>query len=343
VPEGAWQSRRAPPRVLTAFWATPIVRGLRPTPGCGPRRPPEIGPGPLPSPRTTPAASQMSAIGRIFIVLNLILAAAFLGWAAQANGSIQNYKQKYEAEVAGRKQDAADHEDALSALRLQVADLTEDARSANGARDTAKALADSLQGQLDDAQRENGAMQGKLDEIASTLGDYNATITQLMQEKDSAVQRANDAERARDDATAASQKAEMAKRDAEDATTQAKAQIAKLQEANAQLTKKADSLDTEINSIVATYNIDRSNVEPQKQIEGAVLEARFDIQPGLVMLNVGQDAGVKRGNTFHIYRGGQYKGKVRVENVQKDYCSAVVVGLAEGRTITQGDRASTVL
>ncbi len=285
----------------------------------------------------------MSAIGRIFIVLNLILAAAFLGWTAQANGSIQDYKSQLADEKAARDADASAHEEALSALRIQVSDLTEDARSANGGRDTQKALAENLQGQLDDAQRQNGVMQAKLDEIASTLGDYNDTITQLIQEKDGATQRANDAERARDDAVAAAQASELAKRDAVDATAAATAQIAQLQEANAKLTAKASSLDTEINTLVAVHGIERGKFEAVAQIDAAVLEARFDLEPGLVMLNVGEGSGVKRGNTFHIYRGGQYKGKVRVENVQSTYCSAVVVGMAEGRTITQGDRASTVL
>ena len=40
----------------------------------------------------------MSAIGRIFLVLNLILAALFLGWASTSLATSAEYKQKYEDE-----------------------------------------------------------------------------------------------------------------------------------------------------------------------------------------------------------------------------------------------------
>ena len=285
----------------------------------------------------------MSAIGRIFIVLNLILAAAFLGWASQAKGSIEDYKTKFDDEKAARAEEAKAADAASSKLRIEVSDLKDEARTANGARDTAVALSTNLQGQNDDAQSKNAGLQGRLDEIAATLGDYNDTISQLVQEKDNAVQRANDAERARDDANEAAQGAEMARRDADEAQNAANTQIAALTEANGALQDEVSSLNTQIQTIVAVTGIDVTQIAAVAPIDAAVLEARYDIEPGLVMLNVGNEAGVKRGYTFHVYRGGQYKGQVRVENVQANYCSAVIIGTQEGRTISQGDSASTVL
>ena len=38
----------------------------------------------------------MSPIGRIFIVLNLLLSAAFLGWASNALGTSQDWKTQAE-------------------------------------------------------------------------------------------------------------------------------------------------------------------------------------------------------------------------------------------------------
>ena len=40
----------------------------------------------------------MSPIGRIFTVLNLILAAAFLGWASNTLATSKQFKDKYETE-----------------------------------------------------------------------------------------------------------------------------------------------------------------------------------------------------------------------------------------------------
>ena len=77
--------------------------------------------------------------------------------------------------------------------------------------------------------------------------------------------------------------------------------------------------------------------------QAPVQRLHIDTDPGLVLLNVGRNSGVKRGYTFEIFRGNQYKGRVRVENVQDTFCSAIVTGVNEGRTISQGDRASTIL
>ena len=58
---------------------------------------------------------------------------------------------------------------------------------------------------------------------------------------------------------------------------------------------------------------------PFQKIEASVLAARFDLEPGLVMLNVGSSDAVKRGYAFHIYGDGQYKGQVKAESVQESF------------------------
>ena len=65
------------------------------------------------------------------------------------------------------------------------------------------------------------------------------------------------------------------------------------------------------------------------------------IQPGLVSINKGSNDGVLRGFVFDIYNGAQYKGRVRVETVQGDMCTAVILKTYEGRSIEQGDNAAT--
>ena len=79
----------------------------------------------------------------------------------------------------------------------------------------------------------------------------------------------------------------------------------------------------------------------QPQIDGAVMMVSHEIQPGLVSINRGEDAGVKRGFTFDIFSNGLYKGRVRVEDVQQDSCTAVIMRTYEDRIIEQGDTATT--
>ena len=285
----------------------------------------------------------MSAIGRIFIVLNLILSAAFLGWAAQAMGSADNYKEQLAQAVADQEAALAEKENELSALRVQKNDAQEEGRGFRDQRDQATAAKDGLESQLAEAKRANAAMQGELANIASTLGDYNDTIAQLTREKDAATQRAHEAENERDDATQSAQDAEMARRDAAEAKEAADVEIASLQEDSTRLDAKISELEATISTIVAVTGVDPSNVTVVPQLEASVLSSRTDLDPGLVMLNKGKADGVKRGWTFHIYRGGRYKGQVRVEDVQDKFCSAVVVGLHQGEPITTGDMATTVL
>jgi hypothetical protein len=285
----------------------------------------------------------MSAIGRIFIVLNLILSAAFLGWASQTLATTDDYKQQLADANEANATALAEKENEISDLNVRVGEMEDAQRKFRGERDTVTADRDGLRAQLDEEKRNNAQMRTQLDEINATLGDYNATIASLTSQKDAAVQRAHEAENARDDASAAAQAAELAKRDAEEASTMAQTRIGDLESANAKLTSQVSSLETRLTTLAAITGTDPSSVNAVPQIDAAVLEARFDLEPGLVMLNVGKNQDVQRGYTFHIYRGSQYKGQVRVENVQDRYCSAVVVGLASGKTITQGDRATTVL
>ena len=285
----------------------------------------------------------MSAIGRIFIVLNLVLAAAFLGWASSANGTTDNWKKKFNDEVAAKAEALAEKDAEISDLRGQISSLEDGQRTFREERDDAKARVTELEGALADAKRENADLGAKIAEINATLGDYNQTIASLVEAKDAAIERAHEAEKERDDAVDQAQAAELARRDAEEAANMASAKIAELEKANAQLSEKVSSLETEIGTLVAITGVSRNQFEAVPEIEGAVLEADTDSGTGLVVLNVGKDKGVKRGYVFHVYRGNQYKGEVRVENVQDGFCSAVVVGTANGRQIAQGDRATTIL
>jgi len=285
----------------------------------------------------------MSPIGRIFIVLNLVLSAFFLGWASTALATTEDWKGKHaEAEQAMAEAVAAKDAE-ISDLTIAKNDASEGQRKFREERDQIQTLADNLQGQLDGEKRRNDGMQGEISKIQASLGDFNTTIATLSGDKDRAVQRANDAENARDDAVQSQQDAEMAKRDAEEALVAANTSIGDLRVATTSLEDQVSSLNTRLMVLAEVTGTNIDDIMVQPQIEGAVLDVRYDLSPGLVMLNVGSDNEVQRGFTFEIYRGSTYKGRVRVENVQGKYCSAVIIDAKAGTTIAQGDRAATNL
>lgn len=285
----------------------------------------------------------MSATGRIFVVLNLILSAAFLGWASNALQTADDFKGDLADEQAAHQATRSASEEEISGLNIQLNTLRDDQRKFIGERDGLKTERDALQGQLDEEKRTNGQMRAQLAEIASTLGDYRDSIAQLGREKDAAVERAHAAENERDDATQAAQDAELERRNAEEARGRAEERIDELTQEIENLRSQLSATSSRLEAVVAKYNIPSEDLAAVPQIEAAVLEVRRDIPPGLVMLNVGQSAGVKRGYTFHVYRGGTYKGQVRVEGVEGENCSAIPVGGDLGATIQQGDSATTRL
>ena len=175
--------------------------------------------------------------------------------------------------------------------------------------------------------------------IKSTLGDYEATFTRITNEKDQAVQRAHEAEQARDDALTAQADAEAAQRDAEDAQRGLERQIADLEMSLTSANEQVASLDTRLQVLVETTGTSYEDILVQKKVDGAVLQV--DTNLGLVMLNVGGDDGVRKGYSFDVWSGNQYKGQVRVVNVQAGMCSALIENPIEGAPIRQGDSAST--
>jgi prefoldin subunit 5 len=281
----------------------------------------------------------MSPIGRIFIVLNLILSAAFVGWAANALGKAENYKDQITAAKKAHADEVAAKDKELSELQVQLTGVTEQQRSFREQRDSFEAESGRLKTQLDELKRANDTMQGNLTKIQSTLGDYNNSIAQLVQQKDAAIERAHEAERARDAAVSEKDAAMLAQRDAEEATSNANLKIGDLEAQKMALADEKELLQTRLDTLVAKTGVALPEVMVQKPIDALVLDVKKDLK--LVVLNKGQKDDVKVGYVFDIYRGSQYKGQVRITDVRETISSGVIS--IEKAAIGQGDSATTTL
>ena len=84
-----------------------------------------------------------------------------------------------------------------------------------------------------------------------------------------------------------------------------------------------------------------SGSDSDKPINAKVLSVRTDVN--VVLLSVGREDKVKEGYQFTVYNGGTYKGKVMVESVYPNMCSARILKelMADAQTIQEGDNAST--
>lgn len=80
---------------------------------------------------------------------------------------------------------------------------------------------------------------------------------------------------------------------------------------------------------------------PDVPINAKVLAVRPEVN--VVLLSVGREDLVREGYKFTVYNGGTYKGKVQVESVYPNMCSARILSdlQAEAQVILEGDSAST--
>jgi len=281
----------------------------------------------------------MSPIGRIFIVLNLILSAAFLGWAANALQKTEKYKDDLAAAKKAHADELAAKEKELADLGIELNGVKDQQRTFREQRDGFEAESNRLKTQLDELKRANDTMQGNLTKIQATLGDYNNSISQLVQQKDAAVERAHEAERARDAAVADKDAAVLAQNDAEEALKNANLKIGDLEGDKVALATEVENLNTRLEVVYRETGASAAVFQTQKAIEGLVMDVNKDLK--LVIINKGKKDEVKVGYVFDIYRGSQYKGQVRINDVQEGISSGLI--LHEKAAIGRGDSATTTL
>ncbi len=285
----------------------------------------------------------MSPIGRIFIVLNLILAAGFLAAASTLVAEGESWKVKHDTAVAEATAKQAELDEQVSALRVENDTTSAEAATSRDERDDEKAKSDRLEGQIASLERQlndqktvNETNSSSISAIQGTLADVTSSKNQAIASRDKAVEQRN----------AANAKAEAANSKSEKLTTEnaeLNRTITGLNDKLAMAAKTNSSLETQIATLVDVTGVSLDEIRATKLINASVLQAVYDVKPGLVALNVGAADGVQRGYTFEIHNGLAYKGQVRVENVHDGMCTAIILRVEDGQTIASGDKASTRL
>lgn len=283
----------------------------------------------------------MSPIGRIFIVVNLVLAALFLGWSATNLGTAQDFKRRLDSKAAELTSFQEQKEAEITGLRAEKSQLENARGTLREERDNLAAERDRLKNEYEAERDRNAALSTDIAGIKELLGSYDETNRQLQQRYEQAVADARSADASRAEAEDAREAALEAQRAAEERVTSAEKRIASLETDLTSAREDLQVAETQLETIIAQTGVSAADLVAMPSIDGAVVSVDPSIDPGLVAINKGANDGVKRGFTFDVYSGSQYKGQVRVESVQPAFCMAVIVKTVDGRTILQGDRAST--
>lgn len=285
----------------------------------------------------------MSPIGRIFSVLNLILAALFLSWASNNLATSHEYKKQLEDANAAHEK-VVDELNGRITLQTGEIDnlktLLEDQRDKASSAEDAKRRIEIEKSEL---TQQNQQLSATNDKNATTISDFESHIGALESAKDQAVAAQHDAENQRDEALAGEQEAKTNEEEVKQENARLLDQIADLEKDKNTLEAQVAKLDVELQTLIDVTGVNVKDVLAQKLIKGAVLQVNNSIAPGLVALNVGSIDEVKRGYTFEIFNGGQYKGQIRIENVRENMCTGLITKLYDGQSIQQGDQAATRL
>ncbi|MBK7641721.1 MAG: hypothetical protein IPJ19_01505 [Planctomycetes bacterium] len=285
----------------------------------------------------------MSTIAKIFTVLNVILAAAFLGWAANTVQLNNKYKSDWEQEVSKREGLEKMMGEEKSAL---AAKLTE-ANDARGRLQQQLEDAKSEASRVDNDNKTNASkletMEADYKKIAGTLEGMQADSKSAHDAQMKAQAAQFDAENKAKEAAAAQLAAEAKASDLEGKLVEANSDIANKEKQLASVEKDREKIKTELATVVQVTGYKLSDIQAMPLIEGKILAVEMGVEPGLVSINRGSSANVQRGYTFEIFDGSTYKGQARVEYVYADMCSAVLVRKVKGETIRQGDGAATHL
>jgi uncharacterized phage infection (PIP) family protein YhgE len=200
---------------------------------------------------------------------------------------------------------------------------------------------EQLKADIKSATSEKQQLSNDLSTLTSDVSALQQKFQQLQDRNDSLQQAKDAADQARADAEDAKAAAESDRARLEGQLANLSGQIGELQGMVESQGQTVERLESEKAALVA------AGVEVERIIGNAVpaLNANVSaIGPNFVVLNVGDQAGVKVGYPFDVYRGADYIGRVVVYEVQPDTCVArVQIKNQRGLDFRQGDSATTRL
>ena len=285
----------------------------------------------------------MSSIARIFIVLNLLLAALCLGWASNHLSTTQDWKGKHTT----LKKEMDEAIDAKKAELEEVQTLVNTTRQSldqlRGEKQTLATQYETTSAELSTSREAETQLRSSFDGINQSLSSMEQGRNEAQSRFEQAVADLDAAKEARRTAEEAAQTAGDEKRAAEEALANANRNIADLETQVTTLKQDLAQVETTLAVAMDKYDIDPTVLMVQPDIKGAVVTVSNAVEPGLVGINRGRADGVRRGFVFQLYNGTQYKGTARVETVEDNSCYAVIESKYMDRVVTQGDKAATQL
>lgn len=294
----------------------------------------------------------MSTTVKVFIVLNLLLALAFVFVQMTLYATRENWKRRW-------NDDTKAHADEIKLLTQKVADESYGRVKFENQVSSQAAQITDQQSQI--KKQENGLSEkdkeiqslrltiSKNDEEIKALREQNQTLSNTLElTRQSNNEKTHIAQVARAVAFQLNVKLAEVEDDYNNATTA----LAQREEDLAKLTKENNNHKAQLSILKSRYPKIAADIIDEKGaaafLQAVVAAVRLNPQgkQDLVMLTIGKDAKIEEGVEFIIFRGNSYVCRVRAEKVLNDMVACRVVGDSwntNNLQIQQGDLAQNRL
>ena len=284
----------------------------------------------------------MSPIGRVFIVLNCVLAGAFVGFSGSYLQKQHNYKEQLNVAKAAHKADQetwTTEKTRLESERAQFELAKSTTETKLGERDVQLA---SIQDENKQLQQQLASMEGDLKGLRSTAEAANSQSKAAMDQALAAFKRSEEFQTTKDEAVRAKDAAEAENRTLKGTIAARDATVSEKDLAIADLNKEKNELNLLV-SVAQQNGFVPGLAAPT--LNGTVSHVANNLctisitdNPGKVDI---QDQISKRSFSFAIYDASGYKGEAVVTAYHaKDNAVTCNLMLQKG-TIKEGDKAST--
>lgn len=265
----------------------------------------------------------MSTMSKVFVVLNLVLSLFLVGTMASILSKNDEYKQKFEKSEADRKADAAAADKKLTdangeraRVEGQNRDISNQKNELDSQLQAQKSISEQVRNDNNQLRNSVDAINASLKAVQGELADVQTRNKALMDSNESLKKETADAKKAQMDAEEDRARIEGDLKRATDDVAEKERQLVGLSGERDNLKAQLDAL---VKLGVDVPGLIGNNVA---LIEGKV--SAVGPNSTFVVLSVGQNEGVKIGFAFEVYRGGDYIGRVVVDNVLPDSATARV-------------------
>jgi hypothetical protein len=264
----------------------------------------------------------MSTVAKVFVVLNFLLAAVFLGSAASILGHSDNWKRRFDDESAKYKAEISRLQASVNEKQTQNEQLSRDKTVSDQERTKARQEADTLKTQNDSLRNSYDQLNAALATATRTaqvatasLQNSSGLVAELQKERQELI---NNLNKANEEKLAAFRMQSQLEENLAAIQTSSKS-------AEEKLSATAEAL-RQANFELEAWRVSQPGGGPgtvQPAQRGKVLVA--DAGANIIVISIGSEDGVKIGYRYTISRGNQFVATVEVTNVQAKQAAAKVI------------------